>query len=256
MSARDVHVERGRLTVGSAAAVSTLLVRGVEPSHLCVLAHGAGAGMEHPFMRAMAERLAAHGIATLRYQFPYTESGRRRPDPPALLQATVRAAVEAAGRHGLPLLAGGKSMGGRMTSLAASEAPLPGVEGLVFLGFPLHPAGQPASQRGEHLARTGLPMLFLQGTRDALADLTLLEPLCRKLAGATLHVVEGADHGFHVPKKSGRTDAQVIEDLAGKVASWAAAQPRAPIAAAACSPQRDSSSQRTKSSADTGREKR
>ncbi len=181
--------------------------------------------MRHPFMEAVAAGLARRGVATLRYQFPYIEAGRKAPDRAPLLQATVRAAVAEARRLApeLPLLAGGKSMGGRMTSLAAAEEPLAGVRGLVFLGFPLHPAGRPASERGEHLSGVRLPMLFLQGTRDTLADLSLLRPL---LSGVRprprLHVVEGADHGFHVLKRSGRTDAQALEEICERFAAWAA----------------------------------
>ena len=202
-------VER-RIRVPEAGEVSALLLAPTRPSAYYVLAHGAGAGMRHPFMEAIAQRLAARGIATLRYQFLYAERGGRRIDPEPLLLATVRAAV-AAGREaagGLPLLAGGKSMGGRMTSRAAAAAPLEGVEGLAFLGFPLHPAGQPGVSRAEHLARVDLPMLFLQGTRDTLADLTLLAPIVERLGKrAALRVIEHADHGFHVLKRSGRDDA-------------------------------------------------
>ncbi len=179
--------------------------------------------MRHPFMEGIGVRLATAGLAALRYQFPYSDAGRRRPDPPALLQATVRAAVEAARREKLPLLAGGKSMGGRMTSLAAAAAPLPGVLGLVFLGFPLHQAGVPSAARGEHLTRVNQPMLFVQGSRDKMADLDLLEPLCRGLGAATLRVIDGADHGFHVPKRSGRSDDDALAEMAAAVASWAGA---------------------------------
>jgi uncharacterized protein len=180
--------------------------------------------MRHKFMESVARRLAAQGIATLRYQFPYTEQGGRRPDPEPVLLATVRAAVDA-GREeagGLTLLAGGKSMGGRMTSRAAAAAPLEGVAGLVFLGFPLHPAGQPGTSRADHLARVAVPMLFLQGSRDTLAELGLLQPVVERLGGrATLHVVEHADHMFHVLKRSGRTDEQVLDELAAQTAGWA-----------------------------------
>jgi predicted alpha/beta-hydrolase family hydrolase len=174
-------------------------------------------------MEAIARRLAAHGIATLRYQFPYAEQGGRRPDPEPVALATVRAAVEA-GREaagGLPLLAGGKSYGGRMTSRAGAAAPLEGVAGLVFLGFPLHPAGRPGVSRAAHLAQVDLPMLFLQGTRDTLADLTLLAPIVEQLGPrAVLRVIEHADHGFHVLKRSGRTDEQVLDELATAVGEW------------------------------------
>ena len=176
-------------------------------------------------MQDMSACLAAAGIATLRYQFPYMEAGSGRPDARPILLATVRAAVEAAraAAPDLPLLAGGKSMGGRMTSLAAAEALLPGVHGLVFFGFPLHPAGRPSTERADHLERVHLPMLFLQGERDGLAQLDLLRPICARLDGATLHVVPTADHGLHVLRSSGRSDADVLEHLAHTVAEWAAA---------------------------------
>jgi predicted alpha/beta-hydrolase family hydrolase len=205
--------------------VSALLLRPPQARLLLVLAHGAGAGMRHAFLESIAERLAARRIASFRYQFPYTEQGRRAPNPPAVLIATVRAAVGAAAEAApdLPLLAGGKSMGGRMTSRAASTAALPGVRGLVFLGFPLHAAGRPSRERGAHLADVDLPMLFLQGTRDKLADLDLLRPLCADLGPrATLHVVDGGDHSFHVPKRSGRSDADALDELADRIESWTA----------------------------------
>jgi uncharacterized protein len=203
--------------------VSALLLRPDGARSLLVLAHGAGAGMRHRFMEAMSAHLAAAGIATFRYQFPYMEAGSRRPDARATLLATARAAIDAAAiaAPGLPLLAGGKSMGGRMTSQAAADAPLPGVRGLVFFGFPLHPAGRPATERADHLERVRLPMLFLQGERDKLAELELLRPICARLgARATLHVIASADHGFHVPKASGRTDPEVLDALASTVAAW------------------------------------
>ena len=180
--------------------------------------------MRHAFMESMAARLAAVGVATFRYQFPYMEAGSRRPSPRAILLATVRAAVEAARPYAvaLPLLAGGKSMGGRMTSLAAAQAELSTVRGLVFFGFPLHPAGKPASERADHLQEVGRPMLFLQGTRDRLADLALLRPVCERLGErAVLRVSEGADHSFHVLKRSGRSDDGVLDELAESVANWA-----------------------------------
>lgn len=208
---------------GEAGRVPGLLLRPESAWALLVLGHGAGAGMRHRFMAAVAEALAARGIATLRYQFPYLERGGRRPDPPELLQATVRAAVEE-GRHhgaGLLLLAGGKSLGGRMTSAAAAAGPLEGVRGLAFFGFPLHPPKRPGVARAEHLSRVRLPMLFLQGTRDDLADLDLLRPICAGLGpDAALHVVEGADHGFEVLKRSGRTTRDVLDELADTVAAW------------------------------------
>jgi uncharacterized protein len=205
--------------------VSALLMRPAEARGLLVFGHGAGAGMRHSFMEGMSARLATAAIATLRYQFPYMEAGSRRPDASATLLATVRAAVDCAREAApdLPLLAGGKSMGGRMTSLAAAEEALPGVRGLVFFGFPLHPAGRPSTERAEHLERVDLPLLFLQRERDQLAALDLLRPLCAGLgARATLHVIPTADHGMHVLKSSGRTDADVLEDLARIVAAWAA----------------------------------
>jgi len=223
LGARTGESLEQRIRVPEAGEVSALLLSPARPSAFYVMAHGAGAGMRHAFMEAIAQRLAARGIATLRYQFLYAERGSRRIDPEPLLLATVRAAV-AAGREaagGLPLLAGGKSMGGRMTSRAAAAAPLEGVRGLVFLGFPLHPAGEPGVSRAEHLARVDLPMLFLQGTRDALADLTLLAPVVERLgARAVLRVIEHADHGFHVLKRSGRADEQVLDELATTMAEW------------------------------------
>ncbi len=224
VSAASRPVER-RIRVPDAGAVSALLLVPARPRALYVLAHGAGAGMRHAFMEAIAQRLAARGTGTLRYQFPYVEAGSRRPDSEPVLLATVRAAV-AAGREAageLPLLAGGKSMGGRMTSRAAAAEPLPGVAGLVFLAFPLHPAGQPGISRADHLANVNLPMLFLQGARDTLADLALLRPVLERLGPrATLRVIEDADHSFHVPKRSGRTDGQVLDELAAAVAEWRA----------------------------------
>ncbi len=188
-----------------------------------VLAHGAGAGMRHPFLEALARALAARGIGTLRYQFPYMQQKVRRPDPPAVAAATVRAAAAEATRvaPGLPLVAGGKSFGGRMTSTAQAEAPLPGVRGLVFLGFPLHPPGRPDDKRAEHLAAVRIPMLFLQGDRDEFADLKLLRPVVQRLGErATLHLVDGGDHSFHVLKRSGRTDGDVMGELAESIIEW------------------------------------
>lgn len=214
----------------SAGDVEALLLRPDDANWLLVFAHGAGAGMHHPFMEHLAGQLAGCSVATLRYHFPYMQHRRKRPDPPAVLTATVRAAVAAASETapGLPLLAGGKSLGGRMTSLTVADersAPGPGiasVRGLVFFGFPLHPAGRPGTQRAEHLARVRIPMLFLQGTRDALADLALLRPLCDTLVPlSTLHVVDGGDHSFHVLKRFGKTDADVLAELARTAASWA-----------------------------------
>jgi predicted alpha/beta-hydrolase family hydrolase len=217
-------LEQLRFVVERGDEVSALLLRPANARRLLVLAHGAGAGMSHPFMEKLADELAGVGVATLRYQFPYIEARRRAPDEPAVLTATVVAAVRAAAQAapGLPLLAGGKSMGGRMTSQAAAQRPLDGVRGLVFFGFPLHPPNQPGTKRADHLTKVAIPMLFLQGTRDTFADLQLLRPLCRKLGSrATLHVIETADHSFHLLKKSGRSDPEVSRELAEKAASWA-----------------------------------
>ncbi len=204
--------------------VSALILRPEEARGLLVFAHGAGAGMRHPFMNAVADELAGRRIATFRYQFLYMEQGGGRPDLPHVLAATVRAAVQAATELApdLPLLAGGKSLGGRMTSTAASQSPLPGVRGLVFFGFPLHPPEQPSTERARHLQSVTVPMLFLQGTRDQLADLDLLRPVCSELGNrAQLRVIEGADHSFHVLKRSGRTDRAVLAELAATVVDWA-----------------------------------
>jgi predicted alpha/beta-hydrolase family hydrolase len=182
--------------------------------------------MRHSFMDACAERLSVRGVATLRYNFPYMQAGKKAPNRAPVLVATVRAAVTEGARLAadLPLLAGGKSMGGRMTSTAASQEPLTGVRGLAFFGFPLHAPGRDSSERGAHLAEVALPMLFLQGTRDKLANLELLEPLLSAVRPTpTLHVVEGADHGFHVLKRSGRTDEDVLDELCDTFASWARA---------------------------------
>ena len=217
-------VEQLRFGVEGGGQVSALLCRPEKARRLLVLGHGAGAGMSHPFMEKLADELASVEVATLRYQFPYMEERRRAPDRPAVLMATVVAAVRAAAEAalGLPLLAGGKSMGGRMTSQAAAQHGLDGVRGLVFFGFPLHPPKQPGTKRADHLAKVTVPMLFLQGTRDTLADLQLLRPVCAKLGPrATLHVIETADHSFHVLKRSGRSDAEVLRELAETTASWA-----------------------------------
>ncbi|MEO7150132.1 MAG: alpha/beta family hydrolase, partial [Burkholderiaceae bacterium] len=203
--------------------VSALWQRPADARAALVLAHGAGAGMAHAFMAAAADGFAARGIATLRYQFPFMERGSKRTDAPALAHAAVRAAVDRAHTldPALPLFAGGKSFGARMTSQAQAAAPLPGVRGLVFIGFPLHPAGKPGVARAQHLAAVALPMLFVQGTRDDLADLTLLQPVVDALAPrAQLAILEGADHGFHVLARSGGNDARTLADLLDRASEW------------------------------------
>ena len=209
----------------SGGSVSALLEAPPQPWAAYVFAHGAGADMHHAFMAQMAAGLVERGIAVLRFQFPFTEQGSRRPDPPALAQQAVRAAVQAAAERlpGLPLFAGGKSYGGRMSSQAQAAQPLPGVRGLAFVGFPLHAAGKPDSRRADHLADVRVPMLFLQGTRDALAELPRVQAVAQALGErATLHVVQGADHAFHVLVRSGRTDAQVRTELLDTLAAWMA----------------------------------
>ena len=216
------------VTVAGVGDVSALLNRPQHASRLLVLAHGAGAGMKHPFLESLSSELGAVGIATLRYQFPYMEQRRKSPDLPRILTVTVRAAVAKANQlcPDLPLLAGGKSLGGRMTSTAAAESPLANVHGLAFFGFPLHPPNQPGTKRSDHLAKVTVPMLFLQGTRDTLADLSLLRPVCRELGPrATLHVIETADHSFHVLRKSGKTDDEVLRELAQTTNNWATSLP-------------------------------
>ena len=211
------------ITVGAQHTVSARLVLPDSPSACYVLAHGAGAGMDHPFMSAAAGELRELGIATLRFQFPYLERGSRRPDPPPLCHATVRAAVTAAARlaPGLPLFAGGRSFGGRMTSQAEALMPLSGVRGLAFLGFPLHPADSPADTRAQHLSGIDLPMLFVQGTADALAERALMEAVVARLgARATVQWITDADHSFHVPARTGRKDAQVRHELLAGLAGW------------------------------------
>lgn len=218
-------IEPISIAVGDAVRVSGLLQMPSRARACYVLAHGAGAGMDHPFMVEVARVLALNDVATLRYQFPYMERGAKRPDPPQLAQATVRAAVAAtvALLPKLPLVAGGKSFGGRMTSQAQAEAPLQGVFGLAFLGFPLHPTGRPSQDRAEHLFEVQIPMLFLQGTRDKLASLDQLEPLCEKLGKrATLRLFADADHSFHVPARTGRKDAQVLGEVLDAFAAWLA----------------------------------
>ncbi len=212
------------ITVDDGKRVSGLLQVPSAARACCVLAHGAGAGMTHPFMEAIADGLAERGVATLRYQFPYMEQGSKRPDAPKLAQATVRAAVAEASRRvpELVLFAGGKSFGGRMTSQAQAAAPLPGVRGLVFLGFPLHPAGRPADERGRHLFDVHIPMLFLQGTRDELANLQLVQALAEQLGPrATLKLFQDADHSFHVPARTRRKDVEVRAEMLDAVMDWA-----------------------------------
>jgi predicted alpha/beta-hydrolase family hydrolase len=212
-----------KIAVSGTIRVSGLLLAPPNPRACYVLAHGAGAGMNHAFMAAVAAGLGERGIATLRYQFLYMEQGSKRPDPPKVAHAAVRAAVDEAARllPKLPLFAGGKSFGGRMTSQAQALEPLPGVQGLVFLGFPLHPAGKPSRERGKHLFDVRVPMLFLQGTRDALAVLDELEPLCAALGPrATLKLFADADHSFHVPVRTGRKDAQVRDEMLDAFAAW------------------------------------
>jgi predicted alpha/beta-hydrolase family hydrolase len=211
------------ITVNDNTRVSGLLQTPPRARACYVLAHGAGAGMNHPFMAVVAAELAQRGVATLRYQFPYMERGSKRPDSPQLAQAAVRAAVAAAAhaRPKLPLIAGGKSFGGRMTSQAQAADPLPGVRGLAFLGFPLHPAGRPSQDRAKHLFDVKIPMLFLQGTRDTLAALDQIEPLCKALGRrATLKLFAEADHSFHVPARAGRKDTEVRGELLDALAAW------------------------------------
>ena len=211
------------ITVSDTVRVSGLLQNPPHARACYVLAHDAGAGMTHPFMAGVATELAQRGIATLRYQFPYMERGTKQPDPPQLAQATVRAAVATALAllPECPLVAGGKSFGGRMTSQAQATAPLQGVSGLAFFGFPLHPAGRPSQDRGAHLFDVQIPMLFLQGCRDNLASIDQLEPLCKKLGRrATVNLFADADHSFHVPARSGRKDAQVLGEMIDAFIAW------------------------------------
>jgi uncharacterized protein len=218
-----VAAERLTIAVDDEQRVAALWLSPAQARAAFVFAHGAGAGMEHSFMGAVATELATRGIATLRYQFPYMERGSKRTDPPPLCHATVRAAVAEAARLApqLPLFAGGKSFGGRMTSQAQARSALDGVRGIIFLGFPLHPAGRPSAERGEHLFEVSIPMLFLQGTRDELAELGLLQPLAAKLgARAKLQLFQDADHSFHVPARTGRKDPQVRAELLDALAAW------------------------------------
>lgn len=220
MSSITEHTFRASESSGD---VSAILVRPEGARALYVFAHGAGAGMRHRFMEGVSERLADLGVATFRYQFPYMEAGRKAPNPQPILVKTVRSAVAEAARlaRDLPMVAGGKSMGGRMTSIAAASSSLGGVRGLAFFGFPLHAPGRRSADRGAHLADVRLPMLFLQGTRDKLADLSLLEPLLTSVEPPPrLHVVEGADHSFHMLKRSGRTDDEVLDEICEAFSDW------------------------------------
>lgn len=213
-----------RIQIAPGDQVSALLMNPPQARACYIFAHGAGAGMAHASMEVIAAGLAERGIATLRYQFPYMEKGSKRPDAPVVAHAAVRAAVAEAARccAGLPLIAGGKSFGGRMTSQAQAIDALPGVHGLAFFAFPLHPAGKPSGDRARHLADVDIPMLFLQGTRDALAELSLLEPVVKKLGKlATLHLVKEADHSFHVLARSGRNDREVMAEVLDSFAAWA-----------------------------------
>jgi uncharacterized protein len=217
--------ERLTLAVDDTRRVSALFQLPPAATACFVLAHGAGAGMEHASMTAIATELAARSVATLRFQFPYMEARSKRPDPPPICHATVRAAVAEAARRApkLPLFAGGRSFGGRMTSQAQAIEPLAGVKGLAFLGFPLHPAGKPSAERAEHLNKVKIPMLFLQGTRDELAKLDLLQPVIDKLgARATLKLLQDADHSFHVPARTGRKDPEVRAEMLDALAAWIA----------------------------------
>ncbi len=224
------------IAVGESERVSALLQVPGSARACYVMAHGAGAGMTHAFMSSIASDLAGRGVATLRYQFPYMERSAKRPDPPNLAHATVRAAAAEASRRlpELSLFAGGRSFGGRMTSQAQAALPLPGVRGLIFLGFPLHPAGQPSNERAVHLDDVRIPMLFLQGTHDELAELRLLEPLVDRLgARATLELFEGADHSFHVPARTGRKDSEVRAEIANAMEKWIDSQTRGAATTAA-----------------------
>lgn len=211
------------VTIPQGTTVSASLLRPADARLIYVLGHGAGAGMRHPFMEAVAKKLGVRGIATFRYQFPYMEAGRRSPDTQGVLELTTRAAVAAAAHHvpELPMVAGGKSLGGRISSHVAATDPPLRLRGLIFLGFPLHAPKRPDTKRAEHLGRVAVPMLFLQGSRDDLADLDLLVPIVRRLGvNATLHVVEGGDHSFNVPKRSGRTFEEVLEEISDAISIW------------------------------------
>jgi uncharacterized protein len=225
---KAVDTKQLKIEIADQASVSAILTRPPHARACFVLAHGAGAGMTHPFMESVAFELCDRGVATLRYQFPYMERGSKRPDSPAVAHAAVRAAAAEAARlyAGLPLIAGGKSFGGRMTSQAQAIAPLPDVQGLAFLGFPLHAAGKPSDERAKHLFDIHIPMLFLQGSRDKLAELALLEPVIKKLGPSTsLYLVPEADHSFHVPARSGRKDRDVMTEILDAVVTWTGTLP-------------------------------
>lgn len=225
--------EQLNIQLDDSSAVSALLLAPKKPAACCVFAHGAGAGMDHRFMADVADGLASRSIATLRYQFPFMEAGSRRPDRPEVAHMAVRAAVAVAALRlpGMRLIAGGKSFGGRMTSQAQSDFPMPGVHGLAFFGFPLHPAGKPSVTRGDHLSALSVPALFLQGTNDKLAELSLIEQVVEAMGPpATLHLVSDADHSFHVPKRSGRTDTDVLNEILDVFAAWAVTLPISVIA--------------------------
>jgi uncharacterized protein len=218
-----VSLRQLKIEIDGANAVSALLLRPPSAQACLVFAHGAGAGMTHAFMETVASGLYDRGIATLRFQFPYMEKGSKRPDAPGIAHAAVRAAVAEAARccGGLALFAGGKSFGGRMTSQAQAIAPLARIRGLAFLGFPLHPAGKPSDTRAKHLGEVHVPMLFIQGTRDKLAEPQLLEPVVQRLGPlASLHRVAEADHSFHVPARSGRNDREVMDEVLDALAAW------------------------------------
>ncbi len=221
-SVKAIAAQKLRIELENGTSVSALLLLPPDARACFVFAHGAGAGMTHPFMEKAASGLGERRIATLRYQFPYMEQGSRRPDAPAIAQAAVRAAAAEALRccPGLPLFAGGKSFGGRMTSQAQAIGPLPEVRGLVFLGFPLHPLGKPSTDRAKHLSSIHVPMLFVQGSRDKLAELRLLEPLVNDIPAASLLVIEEADHSFHVPARSGRSDGEVLGEILDGLSAW------------------------------------
>jgi uncharacterized protein len=223
---KEISPQKLVIEAGKASSVSALLLHPPRARACLVFAHGAGAGMTHSFMEQAAVGLAERGIATLRYQFPYMEKKSKRPDPPAIAHAAVRAAVAEAARKcpGLPLIAGGKSFGARMTSQAQAKQPLAGVRGLAFFAFPLHPAGKPSTDRADHLADVDVPMLFLQGANDKLAELNLFKPVVEKLKPlATLHLVEAADHSFHVPVRSGRNDRAVMDEILDALTAWTGA---------------------------------